>query len=59
MGRGYPKSPLLFNYATEDVLQNDLFGYLGSGFELLPENGVFELEYADDVNFFCDNGQTN
>lgn len=39
---------LLFNLG-KDVVHETVFGVPHSGVELLPGNGVFDLEYVDDV----------
>ncbi|CAH8570655.1 unnamed protein product [Schistosoma intercalatum] len=44
-----PISPFLFNFAIDDILETALMDVSNGGVDLLPEERLLDLEYADDI----------
>ncbi|KAH9578500.1 hypothetical protein MS3_00005968 [Schistosoma haematobium] len=55
--QGCPISPLLFQFAIDDILETALMDVSNGGVDLLPGERLLDLEYADDIVLLCDNAQ--
>ncbi|VDP64915.1 unnamed protein product [Schistosoma curassoni] len=55
--KGCPTSPFLFNFAIDDVLEAALVDVENGSVDLFPGEGLFDLEYADDIVLLCDDTQ--
>ncbi|CAH8480511.1 unnamed protein product [Dicrocoelium dendriticum] len=51
-------SPLLFNFAIDEVMETAFTKHDLQDVQLHPDDGVLDLEYANDISFIGDRCQT-